>query len=143
MHDLYFLSLILKNLLINMYFRYQFDPNSKVREAMLSIWEAIVKDPRKVIDQYSQEILDELLANLHNPVWRVRQSCCIAVGNFLNGRPLDAVVNYLPQLWSMCLRDMDDIKETVRQAAEVACKMLQNVSVRSDYRLTSSNTFCL
>lgn len=97
---------------------------------MMSIWHAIVKDQHKVIDQYSHEIVSELLANLHNPTWRVRQSCCVAVGNFLNGRPLESVLQYLPQLWTMCLRDMDDIKESVRHAAEVACKTLQSVSIR-------------
>lgn len=110
--------------------RYQFDPNSKVREAMLSIWHAIVKDQRKVIDEFKDDIVAELLANLHNPTWRIRQSCCVAVGNFLNGRSLDSVLEYLPQLWTMCLRDMDDIKESVRNAAEVACKTLQSVSIR-------------
>ena len=98
---------------------------------MLSIWHAIVKDQRKVVDQYSTEIVAELLANLHNTAWRVRQSCCVAVGNFLNGRPLDTILDYLPQLWTMCLRDMDDIKESVRNAAEVACKTLQSVSIRA------------
>ena len=112
-------------------YRYQFDPNGKVREAMLSIWHAIVKDQHKVIDQYSEEIVSELLANLHNTAWRIRQSCCVAVGNFLNGRSLDSVLEYLPQLWTMCLRDMDDIKESVRNAAEVACKTLQSVSIRA------------
>ena len=97
---------------------------------MLSIWHAIVKDQRKVVDEYSQEIVSELLANLHNTAWRVRQSCCVAVGNFLNGRSFDSILEYLPQLWTMCLRDMDDIKETVRKAAEVACKTLQSVSIR-------------
>lgn len=97
---------------------------------MLSIWQAIVKDQRKVVDQYGEEIMSELLSNLHNPAWRVRQSCCIAVGNFLNGRSLDSVIEYLPQLWTMCLRDMDDIKESVRNAAEVACNTLHAVSIR-------------
>jgi proteasome component ECM29 len=117
-------------LIILSFSRYQFDPNGKVREAMLSIWHAIVKDQRKVVDEYREEIVSELLANLHNPAWRVRQSCCVAVGNFLNGRSLDTLLAYLPQLWTMCLRDMDDIKESVRKAAEVACKTLQSVSIR-------------
>ena len=97
---------------------------------MLSIWHSIVKDQRKVVDEYSEEIVSELLANLHHTAWRVRQSCCVAVGNFLNGRSLDSILEYLPQLWTMCLRDMDDIKESVRKAAEVACKTLQSVSIR-------------
>ena len=53
---------------------------------------------------------------------------CLAVNDLLRGRPLDDVVDSLPELWESCLRVRDDIKESVRNAAELACKTLSRVS---------------
>jgi len=52
---------------------------------------------------------------------------CLAVHDLLRGRPLDDVVDSLPELWDSCLRVLDDIKESVRKAAELACKTLSRV----------------
>lgn len=35
---------------------------------------------------------------------------CLAVNDLLRGRPLDDVVDQLPELWETCLRVRDDIK---------------------------------
>ena len=55
-------------------FRYQFDPNQKVAESMKSIWFTLVKEPRKTIDEYFDLIMKDLLQNLGDRMWRVREA---------------------------------------------------------------------
>jgi proteasome component ECM29 len=53
--------------------------------SMVSIWNALVQDTNKTIDQYLPDIMDELRTNLTNPQWRVREACCGAIQvNFVN-----------------------------------------------------------
>ena len=54
---------------------------------------------------------------------------CLAVNDLLRGRPLDDVVDSLPELWESSLRVRDDIKESVRNAADLACKTLSRVRI--------------
>lgn len=111
-------------------YRYQFDPNPKIQQAMSSIWNALVQDNKNTVDKYMKEILADLLSNLTNVQWRVRESSCLAVNDLLRGRPLDDVVDSLPELWESCLRVRDDIKESVRNAADAACKTLSRASIK-------------
>ncbi|WAR24119.1 ECM29-like protein [Mya arenaria] len=93
-------------------YRYQFDPNMKIQQAMTSIWNALVQDNKNTVDKYMKEILADLLTNLTNNQWRIRESSCLAVHDLLRGRALDDVVESLPELWESCLRVLDDIKES-------------------------------
>ncbi|XP_076462653.1 proteasome adapter and scaffold protein ECM29-like isoform X2 [Babylonia areolata] len=111
-------------------YRYQFDPNPRIQQAMAGIWNALVKDNKKTVDLYLKEILSDLLKNLTSNQWRVRESSCNAVTDLLRGRVLDSVVDDLPELWEQCLRVRDDIKESVRTAADQSCKTLSKVSIR-------------
>ncbi|XP_053393707.1 proteasome adapter and scaffold protein ECM29-like [Mercenaria mercenaria] len=111
-------------------YRYQFDPNPKIQQAMSSIWNALVQDNKNTVDKYMKEILNDLLSNLTNNQWRIRESSCLAVNDLLRGRPLDDVVESLPELWESCLRVLDDIKESVRKAADLACKTLSRASIK-------------
>lgn len=111
-------------------YRYQFDPNPRIQQAMGSIWNALVKDNKNTVDTYMKEILRDLLMNLTSTQWRVRESSCLAVNDLLRGRPLDDVVDQLPELWETCLRVRDDIKETVRNAADLACRSLSRASIK-------------
>ncbi|GFO03251.1 proteasome-associated protein ecm29-like protein [Plakobranchus ocellatus] len=111
-------------------YRYQFDPNPKIQQAMSGIWNALVQDNKKTIDTYLKEILADLLKNLTSNQWRIRESSCLAVSDLLRGRVLDNIVEDIPQLWETCLRVRDDIKESVRLAADSACKTLSKVSVK-------------
>ncbi|ESO95949.1 hypothetical protein LOTGIDRAFT_176639, partial [Lottia gigantea] len=89
-------------------YRYQFDPNPKIQQAMSSIWNALVKDNKKT----------------------VREITCLAVNDLLRGRNIDDIIEQLPELWQTLLRVRDDIKESVRTAAHTACKTLSRVSVK-------------
>ncbi|EDL02222.1 expressed sequence AI314180, isoform CRA_c [Mus musculus] len=81
-------------------YRYQFDPNLGIRQAMTSIWNALVTDN------------------------------CLALNDLLRGRPLDDVIDKLPEMWETLFRVQDDIKESVRKAAELALKTLSKVCVK-------------
>lgn len=111
-------------------YRYQFDPNPKIQQAMSGIWNALVQDNKKTVDTYLKQILDDLLKNLTSNQWRIRESSCLAVSDLLRGRVLDDIIEDIPQLWETCLRVRDDIKESVRIAADSACKTLSKVSVK-------------
>ena len=68
-----------------------------------------------------------MISNLTNVQWRVRESSCVATSDFLRGRSIDGVVDFLPQFWETLFRVLDDIKESVRKAAELACRTLSKV----------------
>ncbi|TKC45166.1 hypothetical protein EI555_020279, partial [Monodon monoceros] len=104
-------------------YRYQFDPNLGIRQAMTSIWNALV-------DKYLKEILQDLVKNLTSNMWRVRESSCLALNDLLRGRPLDDIIDKLPEIWETLFRVQDDIKESVRKAAELALKTLSKVCVK-------------
>ncbi|XP_063311357.1 proteasome adapter and scaffold protein ECM29 [Pelobates fuscus] len=110
-------------------YRYQFDPNTGIRQAMTSIWNALVTD-KTLVDKYLPEILQDLINNLTSNLWRIRESSCLALNDLLRGRQLDDVVETLPEIWETLFRVQDDIKESVRKAAELALKTLSKVCIR-------------
>uniref|UniRef100_A0A8C8RHE2 Ecm29 proteasome adaptor and scaffold n=1 Tax=Pelusios castaneus TaxID=367368 RepID=A0A8C8RHE2_9SAUR len=110
-------------------YRYQFDPNMGIRQAMTSIWNALVTD-KSAVDKYMKEILDDLLNNMTSNMWRIRESSCLALNDLLRGRPLDDIIDKLPEIWGTLFRVQDDIKESVRKAAELALKTLSKVCVK-------------
>ncbi|NWI89256.1 ECM29 protein, partial [Pitta sordida] len=110
-------------------YRYQFDPNLGIRQAMTSIWNALVTD-KSMVDKYLKEILEDLVRNLTSSLWRIRESSCLALNDLLRGRPLDDIIDKLPEIWEILFRVQDDIKETVRKAAELALKTLSKVCVK-------------
>ncbi|KAM4053541.1 proteasome adapter and scaffold protein ECM29 isoform 2-T2 [Anomaloglossus baeobatrachus] len=110
-------------------YRYQFDPNTGIRQAMTSIWNALVTD-KTTVDKYLTEILQDLINNLTSNLWRIRESSCLALNDLLRGRQLDDVVDKLPEIWETLFRVQDDIKESVRKAAELALKTLSKVCIR-------------
>ena len=42
-------------------YRYQYDPNARVRDSMSHIWRALVAEPKKTVDEHFGAILQELL----------------------------------------------------------------------------------
>jgi proteasome component ECM29 len=63
----------LKDLIPRLY-RFQYDPNPRVNEAMTSIWKALVKEPKTAIDEYFDIIVKDLLKGLGDRLWRTRES---------------------------------------------------------------------
>ncbi|KAH3831754.1 hypothetical protein DPMN_105024 [Dreissena polymorpha] len=64
-------------------YRYQFDPNIKIQRAMTSIWNSLVKDNKSTVDTYLKEILEDLLCNLTNAQWRIRESRHVNYGIYM------------------------------------------------------------
>uniref|UniRef100_A0A4W3HWV2 Ecm29 proteasome adaptor and scaffold n=1 Tax=Callorhinchus milii TaxID=7868 RepID=A0A4W3HWV2_CALMI len=115
--------------LIPRLYRYQFDPNAGIRQAMTSIWNALVTD-KNAVNKYLKEILRDLINNLTSNLWRVRESSCLAINDLLRGRQVDEIIDQLPEIWETLFRVRDDIKESVRKAADHALKTLSKVCVR-------------
>ncbi|TPX72617.1 hypothetical protein CcCBS67573_g05715 [Chytriomyces confervae] len=118
------------NQIVPKLYRFQFDPNAKVAESMKSIWRSLVKDPKKAVDDHFDVIVKDLLKGLGDRMWRTRESSCLALSELLHGRQLDQVKPFLQEVWSMCFRALDDIKESVRVAAFATCKTLTGVTVK-------------
>ncbi|EDO42544.1 predicted protein, partial [Nematostella vectensis] len=119
----------LPNIIPKLY-RYQYDPNGRTQQAMSSIWAALVPDAKATVDKYIKEILQDLVENLNSNLWRLRQSSCMALSDLLSGRSAEDVLDFLPQLWERSLRARDDIKETVRLAADSACRKLSKITIQ-------------
>ncbi|XP_056135583.1 proteasome adapter and scaffold protein ECM29 [Lampris incognitus] len=110
-------------------YRYQFDPNLAIRQAMTSIWDALVTD-KTLVDKYLKEILQDCISNLTSNTWRVRESSCLALNDLIRGRQADDLIDYLAEMWETLFRVLDDIKESVRKAADLALKTLSKVCAR-------------
>ncbi|KAK0081163.1 hypothetical protein PV325_012689 [Microctonus aethiopoides] len=110
-------------------YRYQFDPTPKIQQSMASIWHAIVPSTQKVLEQYHDEILNDLTPNLTNLQWRVRISCCHALSDLIkSSAPID-YAKRAPELWTQLFRVMDDYHEDTRNTATNTAKLLSKVCV--------------
>lgn len=84
------------------------------------------------MDEYYNEILSDLLANLNSSQYRVRQSCCLALQDFLKGsanRGIHDAVNFMDELWTKLFRVMDDHHEQTRLTANRTAKILSKVTI--------------
>ncbi|CAO3572429.1 unnamed protein product [Mortierella alpina] len=116
--------------LIPRLYRYQYDPNPKVNEAMTSIWRSLVKEPKKAVQEYVDVIINDLLESMGARQWRTRESSCLAMADLLQGRSVEEIEKYLEKIWTMSFRTLDDIKESVRTAAFKTCRALTLMTVR-------------
>uniref|UniRef100_A0A672S7K8 Proteasome-associated protein ECM29 homolog n=1 Tax=Sinocyclocheilus grahami TaxID=75366 RepID=A0A672S7K8_SINGR len=110
-------------------YRYQFDPNLAIRQAMTSIWDALVTD-KTIVEKYFKEILQDVISSLTSNMWRVRESSCLALNDLIRGRQADEIIDRLSEIWETLFRVLDDIKESVRKAADLTLKTLSKVCVR-------------
>ncbi|KAK4005791.1 hypothetical protein OUZ56_010915 [Daphnia magna] len=111
-------------------YRYQFDPSPRIRQSMSSIWEALVSEQSKTIDLYFQPILDDLLTHLTSNLWRNRESSCMGLADLLRGRTLENALDKLVPIWSTLFRVVDDIKESVRKAAQTALRAISKMCIK-------------
>uniref|UniRef100_A0A671RM86 Proteasome-associated protein ECM29 homolog n=1 Tax=Sinocyclocheilus anshuiensis TaxID=1608454 RepID=A0A671RM86_9TELE len=110
-------------------YRYQFDPNLAIRQAMTSIWDALVTD-KTIVEKYFKEILQDVISSLTSNMWRVRESSCLALNDLIRGRQADEIIDRLSEIWETLFRVLDDIKESVRKVADLTLKTLSKVCVR-------------
>jgi proteasome component ECM29 len=111
-------------------YRMMHDPNPKMQEAVKGIWIALVDSPKATVDKHFVAIMDELLQEFGSRLWRSRQSSVSALGDILSGRSFAEVEPYLEKVWDVCLRSIDDIKETVRNAGQILCKSTRSLTLR-------------
>jgi proteasome component ECM29 len=111
-------------------YRFRFDPNPKVAEAMTNIWRALIKEPQKTVDAHFDTIMKDLLAGMGDRLWRTREASCAGMADLLNGRSIEQLQPYLDDVWNMCFRCLDDIKESVRTAALSTCKTLTSQTIK-------------
>ncbi|KAL1514253.1 hypothetical protein ABEB36_003540 [Hypothenemus hampei] len=114
-------------------YRYQFDPTPNIHDSMSNIWRVLVSDPQNALDTYYHEILKDILANMNSNQYRVRQSCCLALQDFLKGSPHRSIhdaVDYMEELWSKLFRVMDDHHEATRTTANKTARVLSKLCVR-------------
>lgn len=121
-------------------YRYRFDPNPNVQRSMNDIWSALVKNPTAVIDEYFDPIMDDLLKNILGKEWRTRQASCAAIADLVQGRQFEKYDKYLTQIWDVAFKVLDDIKGSVRKAAESLCQVMTGILVRQLEQGTSSKT---
>jgi proteasome component ECM29 len=112
-------------------YRYRFDPNPNVQRSMNDIWNALVKDSSATIEKHFDAIMDDLLENILTKEWRVRQASCAAIADLVQGRQFATYEKYLSQIWTLCFKVLDDIKESVRVAAASLARVLTGILVRS------------
>lgn len=71
-----------------------------------------------------------MLANLTSSQYRVRQSCCLALQDFLKGagnRSIHDSVDSMNELWTQLFRVMDDHHEATRLTATKTARVLSKV----------------
>ena len=72
-------------------------------------------------------------------LWRNREASCNALADLLQGRRWPELKDKLNDIWTMVLRAVDDIKESVRAAAASLVKTLRNLTLRlCDPQVTST-----
>lgn len=111
-------------------YRYRFDPNGNVQRSMEDIWKALVKDSNKIIEEYFDDIMQDLLNSVLGREWRVREASCAAISDLIQGRPFPQYERYYRDVWTKALKVLDDVKGSVREAALRLCMALSNSLVR-------------
>jgi len=113
--------------LIPRLFRYRYDPSQRVREGVGRLWSTLVRDPAAAVAKHLDGILAELVKTIASDQWREREAACLGLNDALTGRSGGDVVPHIEGLWRACMHAIDDVKDSVREAALLLLK------VRRDY----------
>ncbi|KAG7801594.1 hypothetical protein KL944_003326 [Ogataea haglerorum] len=118
----------LSSRLIPKLFRYRFDPSPSVAKTMNDIWNSLLPNSKVITDNF-ETILRDLLTNMGNREWRVRQASTAAIQDLLRHVSFEEYETYLEKIWTMAFRVMDDIKESVRVEANSLTRYLATTMV--------------
>ena len=108
-------------------YRYTFDPNPRISQAMKQVWSALVPDPKRALSSHLPAVLAHLLEGITSREWRAREASCLALADVLSGRTYDELATELTDMHVRLLRAVDDIKESVRKVALSAWRALSSV----------------
>lgn len=119
------------NKLIPKLYRYRYDPSTSVSQSMNDIWNSLIDDPTAIIRANFDLILKELLKEVGNKEWRVRQGSVTALTDLLQTTSLDVYEDRMEEIWSMSFRAIDDIKDSVRKAGTKLTRSLATTLTRA------------
>jgi proteasome component ECM29 len=111
-------------------YRYRFDPNPNVQRSMNDIWSSLVPSSTTTIDEHFDAIMEDLLKNILGKEWRTREASCAAIADLVQGKRFGKYEKFLKRIWEVAFKVLDDIKGSVRKAAEKLCQVLTNILVR-------------
>lgn len=126
--------------LIPKLYRYRFDPNASVSRSMNDIWKSLIRDDAKTVGANFEIILQELVSGMGSREWRTRQASAVALGNLLQTQPEEKYGHRLEEIWTVCFRSMDDVKESVRKEGLQLAQSLAKLLVRTADLSTSKAT---
>lgn len=131
LQDLLINNKTLSKKLIPKLFRYRFDPSTTVANSMNNIWDTLFPDGAQALDQYFNDVLEELLLNSSNKEWRVREASSSALLYLVQTYPLANFEGKVEELWTVTFRLMDDIKDTVRTSGTQLARSLSKLLIKS------------
>uniref|UniRef100_A0A1I7XTF6 MMS19 nucleotide excision repair protein n=1 Tax=Heterorhabditis bacteriophora TaxID=37862 RepID=A0A1I7XTF6_HETBA len=111
-------------------FRYRYDPDVNVQRSMRAIWNTLMQTRRNVVEEYADDIARELIPQLTNKEWRVRESACLALSDLLRSNDTPYMHSVVPDLLETVFRIRDDIKESVRLASERTIESLRKLVIK-------------
>ncbi|KAJ3148226.1 hypothetical protein HDU89_004822 [Geranomyces variabilis] len=117
-------------LIVPKLYRFQFDPQPKTAESMKNIWQTLVPEPAKTLDEYFDAIMADLLDGMADRQWRIREASTLALADLAGGQQMERLQPHLERMWVMTFRALDDIKESVRISALKAAKTLTTKTTR-------------
>lgn len=115
--------------LIPKLFRYKYDPNTSISRTMNNIWNSLILNNKKTLDDNYDNIFNELLNGMGNREWRIREASTAALQDLLSQCDFDKFKNSLETIWMMAFRAMDDIKSSVRKEGASLTRFLANIMV--------------
>jgi len=111
-------------------FRMLHDPGRQTAEAAAAIWAAALPEPRAALEEHLDAIITDCLRELGGRLWRGREAAAGALTELLPQRRWPQLAPHFAQLWTMAMRGMDDIKESVRVAATALARALAAATLR-------------
>lgn len=112
-----------QKLVVKLY-RYRFDPNDAVAELMKRIWNALVPGGERAVSKYSTAIIKDLLNSVISREWRTREAAMRGLDQVMRVSLQEQYLKYLESVWNASFRGMDDVKESVRDAATALTRYL-------------------
>lgn len=116
-------------------YQFSYDPVDAFASAMGRVLSALCsaagfKNVGAALTENLDRILSFLLQSMGSRQWRTRQAASAGLRDAILSRRFEDVQLHLADIWRMTFRAMDDIKETVREAAQKTGRSVSSLSVR-------------
>lgn len=128
---------VLRRLLSKLY-RYKHDPSARTASRFNTILMRLFPEEKEVVDREFNFILDNMLNDMTDSLWRTRESAVKALTSLVIGRSISQIRPHLESLWNAGFRALDDVKESVRDASLSFCKALSVIVLKSSESVEDS-----